>query len=273
MNDAVVDQALLWFFAVVFGGPLVGWAVGWRTSFERGVAVACLLIGLGASGLGVWVALDRLAQLRGTVAVTGQLVEYVEETTRESDGSSTTTLAPRVRYVAADGRERLTKGLGGSQAGKDPGALVPVRYRADDPERAVVADFQNIWGAVLALAIFGGLPTLFGVFFLLSSFPALAEPRRRPDLSPAERSVRQFWRGKAALAGNLILLAAFVLMAFSPYGVLPTLGAGFALVALACLAYLVGEFIAPEMVWQSVGILVIVLAGFALFAFAALMLA
>ena len=273
MNDAVVDQALLWFFAVVFGAPLVGWAVGWRTSFERGIGVGCLLIGLLTSGLGVWVAIDRLAQLQGTVAVAGQLVEYVEETTRESDGSSSTTLAPRVRYVAADGRERLTKGLGGSQAGKEPGAAIPVRYRGDAPDQAVVADFQNIWGAVLALAIFGGLPTLFGTFFLLSSFPALAEPRQRLDLAPAERAVRQFWRGKAALVGNLTLLAAFVLMAASPYAVLPTLGAGFALIGLACLAYLVGEFIAPEMVWQRVAVLVIVLAGFALFAFAALMLA
>ncbi len=273
MNNAVVDQALLWFFAALLLGPLVGAAVGWRSSFERGVGVGCLLIGLLTSGLGLWVAMDRWSQLRDTVAVTGQLLEYVEEPVTNSDRSVSTTLAPRVRYLGPDGQAYVATGLGGSQADREAGAAVPVRYRRDHPEQAVIADFQNVWGAVLALAIFGGLPTLFGTYFLMSSFPALALPSNRSSLSAGERAARGFWRDKLFIVGHGLAVATFAGMALSPYGVLTTVGAGFGGIGLACLVYLIAEFIGPTVVWQRTAIEFIVMAGFLLFSFVALVLA
>ena len=47
--------------------------------------------------------------------------------------------------------------------------LVATRYPTADPARAVIADFQNQWGGVLALALFGGFPLLGGLFFLFTA--------------------------------------------------------------------------------------------------------
>lgn len=271
MDESIIDQGFLWFFGALFLGPLLGWLVSLKGGFERGIAVGCLVIGLTGCYFGVTAGIDRATQLRGTTPVVGRLVEFVKETSKESDGTTSVTYAPRVAYVAADGRERMVKGLGGSQASKEPGEPVTIRYRVDNPERALVADFQNTWGPILAFAIFGGLPLLFGLFFLVQ---ALVGDRVAVAVRPstAEEKVRLAWAGYVTIAGNLTLVAAFVVMGVSPYDVLPSIGAGFCVVALGCIVHMAAELLRPTRVWQRLAILFIVAAGFATFGVAGLLL-
>lgn len=271
MDESIIEVGFLWFFGTLFIGPLAGWLVSLKGGFERGVAVGCLVIGLTGSYFAVTVGIDRAAQLRGTVPVQGRLVEFVKETSKESDGTVSVTYAPRVSYVAADGQERLVKGLGGSQASKEPGAPVNVRYRADNPDRALVADFQNTWGPVLAFGIFGGFPLLFGMFFLVQSIVGDAIPLAPRSLTTNDK-VRLAWARYGTIAGNLILVAAFVIMGASPYDVLPSVAAGFCTVALGCLVHMGAELLRPTRVWQRLAILFIVAAGFATFGVVGLLL-
>lgn len=53
------------------------------------------------------------------------------------------------------GRTYEVEGLGRSDDNIKPGSAVPVRYRPGDPGQAHIADFQNLWGAVWGLALFG----------------------------------------------------------------------------------------------------------------------
>ncbi len=270
MDESLIDQGFLWFFGALFAGPLIGWLFGLKGGFERGLAVGCLIIGLTGSWFAVSVGIDRAEQLRGTEAVQGRLLEFVEEVSKDADGRQSINYAPRVAYMAADGVERSIKGLGGSQQSKEIGSPVAVRYRSDKPEQAIIADFQNTWGPVVAFGLFGGFPLLFGMFFLLQGVVA-EKPAATHPLTPSDKA-RLLWARYATVSGNLTLLGAFVVMGFSPYAVLPTIGAGFCLVASGCLIHLIAEFLRPERHGQRMMILLIVASGFAVFGVVGLLL-
>ena len=271
MDETLIDQGFLWFFGALFAGPFIGWLIGLKGGFERGVAVACLIIGLTSSYFAVSVGVDRAEQLRGATAVEGRLLEFVEQRSKDADGKVSVTYAPRVGFVSANGEEHSVLGLGGSQQSKEIGDPVMVRYRTEQPDRAIVADFQNTWGPVVAFALFGGLPVLFGLFFLAQAcFPtALAvEPK---ILTPRDK-LRMLWASYVTMAGNLLLLLAFVFMGVAPFSVIVAIGAGFCGIALACLVYLLAELIRPARVWQRIFILFIVASGFSTFGVLGLLL-
>ncbi len=271
MDESLIDQGFLWFFGAVFAGPFIGWLVGLKGGFERGLAVGCLIIGLTGSYFAVSVGIDRAEQLRGTVAVEGRLLEFVEQKSKETDGSVSVTYAPRVGFVAADGEEHSVLGLGGSQQSKEIGAPVMVRYRAEQPDRVIVADFQNTWGPVVAFALFGGLPLLFGLFFLAQAcFPDVRVAEQR-ILTQGDK-VRLLWARYVTIGGNVLLLLSFIFMGVAPFSVLPVIGTGFCGIAFACLVYLLAELIRPARVWQRIFILFIVAAGFSIFGVLGLLL-
>lgn len=278
MDDRLVDLGFLWFFAALFVGPLLGWVLNRWLGFERSVGVACLIIGLTASIFAVWCGLDRAQQLQGMVEVEGHLLDYVEERSKDKDGNVTVSLSPRVSYVAADGVERILKGLGGSQAEREPGEAVPVRYRSSDPAYAVIADFQNIWGVIFAFGLFGGLPLLFGIFFLF-----LAVDRRILPTTPgqppaaekpltANEQVREQAAGYLVIGGNLTFVGAFVLLFLPTDDTLYGIARGFAAIGVACAVYILAELLRPRRSWQRIGILFIVGAGFAAFGIGGLLL-
>ena len=72
---------------------------------------------------------------------------------------------------------------GSSNQSLEIGTAVSVRYPPADPAKAVIADFQNQWGGVFALALFGGFPLLGGLFFL---FTAIGGARARRGLSACD---------------------------------------------------------------------------------------
>lgn len=188
MGDEIVTQAVLLLWGGIFAGLAVGGLLGWRAGFQWGLGVGCLLIGVGglagASHLG-W---HRWQALDGTIATSGVLMDFVNETVRESGGRRVTVRSPVVRFVAEDGTEHRVKGLGGSRGSASPGDPVPVRYRPEDPAQALVADAQNLWAGVWGLGMFGIVPLLVGI---------AAIPRRVAETSPAPGRVRP--RGKSAV--------------------------------------------------------------------------
>ena len=111
---------------------------------------------------------------------------------------------PIVEFIAADGRTRRIEGLDGSQNRSEPGDPVLVHYQTANPDRAVIADVQNVYGIVIGLGLFGLFPTLFGIFFLMEAY---AERRPPPSRAPASPSP---WCRRLTIAANLIFLGGFV---------------------------------------------------------------
>ncbi|MSQ74121.1 MAG: DUF3592 domain-containing protein [Betaproteobacteria bacterium] len=208
MDDPVILQAILTFWAGVLAGLVLGGLVGWRTKFAWGMAVGLLLIGAGGLAGAGWLGWHRFHTLAGTQIATGVLVEWVTERSTEASGKSSATRVPIVRFNAPDGLTYRVRGLGrGGEEDLPAGSAVQVRYRADAPNEAVIADFQNQWGGVWALALFGAIPMMMGAFFLATAISESREARRYarpPPLSAERRKIAQ----KLVVAGNLLLASA-----------------------------------------------------------------
>ncbi len=271
MDDRIINLGFLWFFGAAVLGPLVGWLLRRRIGFERAVGVGCLIIGLTGSAAGVVGALDRAAQVREMLQAEGHFQEYVEEFSRDSEGKVTRNVSPLVAFKTADGVEHVIKGLGGSQPERSPGDVVPLIYHPDAPESAVINDFQNLWGVILAFAIFGGMPTLFGIFFLFFAAehdaPRQAAPPGRFD------AVRKQYSGYFVIAGNVAFACAGILLFLVGDDTLFGIARAFSVVAVACGIHLVAELVSPQREWMRVGVLVVVGVGFALFGGGGLLLA
>ena len=273
MDDSLATQAVL----LLFGGALLGGCVGAaaafisrrrhrRDSFMPGLAIGLLVFGtctaVGALRLG-WAAWQFE---HGTLAVTGSFMRSEDKFDTNARGRRSRPLAPRVAYEAADGRRYTVLGLGGSQDDRVEGDVVPVRYRTDAPQQAVVDDFQNRWGAFWAFSGFAGFGLLAGAFFAVTAWgegrPRVARPRQS---GPRARALS---RMRTAAAG-LSLVASIVL----PTAVLSDqlergLAMTFAGVAAAMLLYAGALLLAPSPERsQSLLILLILTAGFGFFAF------
>ena len=268
MDEQIVNRALLIFFGACILGPLSGALLGWKKGFESGIALGCLVIGLTGLAMAGWVALQRQASIAGTEVVQGRLVEFVEETHKDAKGQRTTTVAPIVEYTAPDGQQRRVKGLGGSQRHAEVGEAVELRYRPADPSQAVVADFQNLWGAVLGLGIFGLFPTLFGLFFVGALRDARRGPVSRAEATPAQQQRRT----RLTVIANVVFLGGFAIT-FVGDDVARSLGAGFMTIGAGALLHFVAQSLPPAAAFQPRFILVIVGLGFGVFGASAWVLA
>lgn len=267
MDEALVNRLLLLFFGSCLAGPALGALWGWWRGFASGMALGCLVIGLsGLVGAG-WAAWHVHESLAGTETVQGRLIEFTEERSRDADGELTVTFAPQVEYTAPDGRARRIKGLGGSQRRIEPGEAVEVRFRRDDPARAVVADFQNVWGVVLALGIFGLFPTLFGLFFVGEARGDRSGAVRR-EATPAQ----QRRRTQLTVIANVFFIGGFVIT-FLGDDVARALGAGFMTIGTGALLHFLAQSLPPATAFQPRFIFVIVGLGFVVFGAGAWVLA
>jgi len=265
--------AILTFFGAAFLGVAVGAMVARLTRFEVGMATGLLIMSVGGLTGAVRLTLINLENAKGTVIATGKLVEYVSEASSTTDSSgrtsSTRSYGPLVEFTAADGKAYRVKGLGSSTQSLEIGTAVSVRYPTADPARAVIADFQNQWGGVLALALFGGFPLLGGLFFL---FTAIGGARVQHGLSvrDARPSAWVAWcesHGKR-IGGYLNLIAALGLFGAFLYAGLGDDGraVGFAFVGVAAAASLYAvSFLISNGGWQAVFMCMIIAAGFGAF--------
>ena len=285
-------QVILSFWAAVFGGLLLGGAIGLWRGMLWGVAVGCLVIGATASVGAASLAWQRWHFVSQAVLVQGTLVG------RKAGG-------PVVEFRTADRAVHRVTGLGGSQSKAAEGDAVPVRYPAADPSQALVADFQNLWGGVLAFTLFGVLPLAFGAFFLGLAVQGsrrttlLASPSasvvtststaadgtvtvttsRRvvsvadddgggdSGLSPLRRRLA----GNLTIAGNVVMLAGFG-AAFFAHDSMAELGRAFLVIGIGATLFSVAFWARRAGDWQAPAICLIVALGFVLFGGGAMLL-
>jgi hypothetical protein len=153
---------------------------------------------------------------------------------------------------------------------------VPLRVPAADPARAVVADFQNLWGGVLAFTLFGALPLAFGAFMLgiarggspMGEARTANAERRTADapLSP----MRDRLAGNLTVAGNLVMLGGFVLafIGDDAFG----LGRAFFVIGIGATLFATAFWMKRDGGWQAPAICLIVALGFVLFGGGAMLL-
>jgi hypothetical protein len=246
MDDEAIQRAMLAFGASLLIGPAIGGLVGWRKGFEWGTAIGALLIGIGGLYGAATLGWHRYQSIAGTESVQGNLVEFVDEVIRDK-GRSSTVRAPIVEYTTPDGQKRRVKGLGGSASGKDWGDPVEVRYDVANPSQALVADFQNLWGGVWALGLFGGFPTLAGLFFLM-----VARNKGRPPAAPrSPTAAEQRWRSRGTVVANIVFLAGFAAAVFWPGDEIGrSLGVAFMTIGTGCLLHFVVQSFAPAMEFE-----------------------
>lgn len=285
-------QVLLTFWAAVFGALLLGGAIGLWRGMLWGVAVGCLVIGATASVGAVGLAWQRWHFVTQAVLVQGTLVG------RKAGG-------PQVEFRTGDGAVHRVAGLGGSQSKAGEGDAVPVRYPAADPSQALVADFQNLWGGVLAFTLFGLLPLAFGAFFLglavqgsrrallLASPSATVSTSRSTSadgtvtvttsrrveridgvdadspqgLSPLRRRLA----GNLTIAGNVVMLAGFGAALFA-HDSMTEVGRAFLVIGIGASLFSVAFWARRAGDWQAPAICLIVALGFVLFGGGAMLL-
>ena len=273
MDDSLIDTAVVVFSLSLPVGPACGALLGWRMGMEAGVALGCLVIGaagLVAAGVSGW---QRWQLVGGTEIVQGELVGFVTERSKDSQSRQTEVRAPLVAYTAADGEPRQVKGLGGGLSNLEIGAPVEVRYRPDNPAHAVVGDFQNIWGVVWGMGVFGLMPTLFGLFFVGVARGDRAG--RRAVARPSDPTSAQMrWRRYITMGSNALFLGGFAVAVFYPFDDFArSLGLGFMTVGFGMLGHFIGQSIPPAMELQFRSIFGIIGVGFLAFGFGAWMLA
>lgn len=276
MDEEATTRALIVFGLSLFVGPAIGGLVGWLKSFFWGVGVGALLIGCaglyGAATIG-W---HRYQSIAGTVSVQGSLVEFVEEHSKDNNGRSVVSRAPIVEYTASDGQKLRVKGLGGGLSGKEWGDPVEVRYRVADPSQALVADFQNMWGGVWGLGIFGAFPSMFGLFFIGMAVKeghgryGNGKPATVREPTPAQ----QRWRTRGTVLANIVFLAGFALVFFYPDpNPAKQFGAGFMTIGAGAMLHFIVQSLPPATEFQFRSILAIVGLGFLAFGYGAWMMA
>lgn len=272
-------QAILTFWGGVMAGLLIGGLLGWWRGMFWGVAVGCLLIGSGASVAAGSLAWKRWQFVSHSVLVSGRLLGQHA--------------GPQVEFAGSDGRMHQVHGLGGSQSAVQEGGAVPVRYPAADPSQAIVADFQNLWGGVLAFTLFGALPLAFGAFFLAMALQGRRESRSGDSRvgvagkgwssRPGERAVTMArfgssrtveaapelapWRER--LSGNLLVCGNFVMVLGFGFAIFANdtaakLGRAFLVIGLAACLYGVALLLRKDD-WMGPAIAFIVGLGFVLF--------
>lgn len=141
---------------------------------------------------------------------------FVTERSKGSQNRQTELRTPLVAYTVADGEPRQVKGLGGGLSNLEIGAPVEVRYRPDNPAHAVVGNFQNIWGVVWGMGVFGLMPTLFGPFFVGGARADRAGQRVLPrQRDPTSAQVRR--RRYITMGSNALFLGGFAVAVFYPF--------------------------------------------------------
>lgn len=201
MNGAVDSDlgvsAILWMFGGAAAGLLLAPLAGWlwrapgRDGFPMDLCVFMLVFGVAARTGALRLARAARQFHRASQEATGVLVEFVakKSTYDSKKRRNVQTRHPRVEFTAADGGQHSLVGLGGSLSQRQVGSAVTVRYRADQPAAAAVADFQSQWGAAWAFGISGGA----ALVALGMGRGLVADPVRPQIPGAANGRSRGFW--------------------------------------------------------------------------------
>lgn len=208
MPEEIATRATLLLMGGIVAGlavaPLAAWlwrlATGAKSGSSFGMAAGLALFG---AAMG-WVVSDMATVVlarSGQVTVQGTLKGFELVTLRESPrGQKLKSAAPRVSFRTPDGAVHEMLGLGGSLKDLEPGDRVPVRVDPRDPAGAVIADFQNMHGALWlfgTIAVVALLSALHGTALAVVELreARAAAGKRRP---PAQASRFAMWRDSTA---------------------------------------------------------------------------
>lgn len=110
--------------------------------------------------------LSRVLGIRRHGLRTEGTVVDVEETVEGDPESATLASYPVVEFTTAEGRTvRFTSRLSLPVA-IEVGKAVPVRYRGDHPEHAVIDTLMRTWAMPVTLLLFGLTALIIGIFQL-----------------------------------------------------------------------------------------------------------
>ena len=140
----------------------------WLTS-HLGQGWPMMLLGSVPLGIAIYL-LGRGLRLRwfGT-RVPGHVTGYSRTTMSTTEGSRLYHL-PVVRFTALDGQHHEFKSIVGERTKRWPvGAEVALYYLPQQPQRAEIAGFGNMWLLPLGLGVLGALPFLIGVLMSMSA--------------------------------------------------------------------------------------------------------
>ena len=238
MEIDLVTRWMLYFFASLVVGGLVGFLVARLATFELGLGVGLLIPGcVSLCFTAAFVAAYRElasdpARLPGTVVA-------VEDRAVNASGSVTAPVAV-VEYAARDGVRRRIDGPRSSawRAGDDvvvvphPGA--PAGVRIGRP--------RDVRGGAIASMLFGTFPFSAGLFFLVT---ALAR-----DPVPRARAARSY----LTIAANLAMFCGVVAIPFFSGPVEHAIMLGFGVAALGLWAHVLDGVRARRSVAWTVGV-------------------
>ena len=137
--------------------------------------------------------------------------------------------------------------------------------------RAIVAARRRDAGIVWGLGLFGGFPTMFGLFF---TGMALKEGRRgRPAPVREPTPTQKKWRTRGTVLANVVFLAGFALVFLYPDdSAMKQFGAGFLTIGAGALLHFVVQSFPPAMDFEARAIFAIVGLGFIAFGYGAWMM-
>jgi hypothetical protein len=117
------------------------------------------------------------AMARGTV------VGVEEDTSRDHDGTGSTTYNPVVRFTTADGRTVTFTSAIGYGSEPDVGGAVDVRYLPDDPEQAEI-DRATMWMLPAAFGVLAGAGLLVAAVGAFTDEPQIAPAAEESQVAP-----------------------------------------------------------------------------------------
>jgi len=89
---------------------------------------------------------------QGVVISLDQLAET------DTDGNETNYYYPRIRFEASDGESyEFRSSTGSNPASYTLGDEVEIVFSAQDPHQSLIYSFAELWGAILALSLFGSV--------------------------------------------------------------------------------------------------------------------
>jgi hypothetical protein len=168
----------------------------------------------------------------------------------------------------------LIIGLTGLAGAVATGFDMAGQVRGTPPEVLAGLDPAKVWGPTWALAVFGTLPTLFGLYFVMEVRKQAAEatrpmPRRKSTRASRGPATADGWRQTTPTilmqVAKLMMLGAMVLILLVTFDLPWGFGAGFLTISAACLLILLALFIDPDGDALARMIVFIVAIGFLLF--------
>jgi hypothetical protein len=129
------------------------------------------LLGVVMLVLGVVFYDKKQSFVANSVITNGKVVDVEQRRSTDSDGYASYSYYPVCEFITADGRTILfTSGIGSNPSSYDVNEEVEIRYDPDNPQKASINSFFNIWMAPFILGLLGLIFLLVGISMILTRY-------------------------------------------------------------------------------------------------------